>query len=138
MHVVKVKEDLLKKGVDVDRVTEALLKGANPEDGGRVGIAFQCIGNRDCFMSAVATLIIAKRRRGDRRKAILRLARKLRRAIVITGIKYMELFLGDQYDFMEPGPATARKSGKIWQPPGGPCLPDWTTVYLSTRGTPHG
>ncbi|CAM9809546.1 unnamed protein product, partial [Sphacelaria rigidula] len=86
----QVKEDLLKKGVDVDRVTEALLKGANPEDGGGVGIAFQCIGNGDCFMNAVATLIIAKSRRGDRRKAILRLARKLRPAIVITGIKYME------------------------------------------------
>ncbi|CAM9703547.1 unnamed protein product [Sphacelaria rigidula] len=49
-------------------------------------------------MTAVATLIIAISRRGNRRKAISRLAKKLRLAIVITGIKYMKLFLGDQYD----------------------------------------
>ena len=71
IHRAQVKQDLEDKGVAVDKVTEAVLRGANPEDGGGVGISFQSSGNGDCFLNAIATMIIAKSRRGDRRKAII-------------------------------------------------------------------
>ena len=87
------------QGSPVYKVTEALLTGAYPEDGGGVGPAFQALGNGDCFMNSVATLIVKKGGRGDSKTAILRLAKKLRLAVVITGLTFIELFLGDQYDF---------------------------------------
>ena len=96
---MQTKQDILDKGVQVDKVTEALLTGAYPEDGGGVGPAFQALGNGDCFMNSVATLIVKKGGRGDSKTAILRLAKKLRLAVVITGLTFIELFLGDQYDF---------------------------------------
>ena len=64
-----------------------------------MGPAFQALGNGDCFMNSVATLIVKKGGRGDSKTAILRLAKKLRLAVVITGLTFIELFLGDQYDF---------------------------------------
>lgn len=96
---MKVKDNLLRKGIDVDRVTDALLKGADPEDDGGVGTTFRCLGNGDCLLNAIPTLLIARSGRGDRRQAIWRLAKKLRLAAIITGIKFMELFPGDQYYF---------------------------------------
>ena len=72
------------QGSPVYKVTEALLTGAYPEDGGGVGPAFQALGNGDCFMNSVATLIVKKGGRGDSKTAILRLAKKLRLCLLYT------------------------------------------------------
>ena len=57
IHRAQVKQDLEDKGVAVDKVAEAVLRGANPEDGGGVGIPFQSSGNGDCFLNAIATTV---------------------------------------------------------------------------------
>ena len=82
----------------MDVFTEALLNGANPEDGGGVGTPFRTEGNGDCLFNSVAAHLVVTGGRGNR-NAVRALAAKLKLSVVLEGLKYMEFSLSSQYDF---------------------------------------
>lgn len=86
----------------MDLFTAALLKGANPEDGGGVGIPHFADGNGDCLLNSAGTLFVKAGQRGVRSSART-LAAKLRLSIVLTGLKYMKYFLNRRDELFGSG-----------------------------------
>lgn len=69
----------------LDRTANALLTGAKPEDGGRVGLAFKSTANGSCFFNSAATGAWGGGQ--DKPSSTDVLALPLRIAVIIAGVK---------------------------------------------------
>ena len=98
LRLVQTEQELLDKGLEKCHFTAAILRGINDEDGREAGTPYLTDGDGNCLLNAIALLFVKKQPRGVR-SVVKTMAAQLRLAIVLEGLRNVEVYLDRQYDF---------------------------------------